>query len=82
MELLWGKGYVLCYKHKFTLAHNLGSNHVNLDMRADMPGNRTSREYRMEEDHCYSSDPAKCNCAEGALNFLGSEWGPPPPPAC
>ena len=79
MELIWEKGFVLYYKEKFTLAHNLGGSHVNLDMRSDMPGNRDSREYRMQEDQCLTTNPAICKCAEGSLDFLGSEWGPPPP---
>ena len=51
---------------------------MNLDMRSDLPGNLVCREMRMLEDQCQSSNPAICRCAEGSLDFLGSEWGPPP----
>ena len=82
VELLWEKGFVLCYKNKFNLAYNLESSHVNLNMRSDMPGNLASREMRMQEDQCLSTNSAICKCAEGSLDFLSSEWGPPPPPSC
>ena len=68
----------MCYKEKFNLAFTLGSNTLNLNMRADMPGSVVSREYRMSEDQCTNNAAANCKCAEGSLDFLGLEWGPPP----
>ena len=47
-------------------------------MRADMPGSAVSREYRSSEDQYTNSGTTICKCAEGSLDFLGSEWGPPP----
>ena len=70
LDLLWDKGFALCY--------NLGSNILSLNMRADMPGSVANREYRMSEDQCTNTAAANCKCAEGSLDFLSSEWGPPP----
>ena len=78
LDLLWEKGFALCYKEKFNLAFALGSNTLTLNMRADMPGSAASREYRSSEDQCTNSATTICKCAEGSLDFLGSEWGPPP----
>merc|ERR1711867_360564 len=55
-----------------------GSNVLTLNMRADMPGSEDQREYRQYEDLCTHTGEVDCKCAETALDFLGSEWGPPP----
>ena len=78
MDLLWDKGYALCYKEKFNLAHVAGGHVLTLNMRSDMPGSEANREFRMQEDLCTNSGTTPCKCAENALDFLGSEWGPPP----
>ena len=73
MDLLWDKGYALCYKERFNLADFTGSNVLTLNMRADMPGSEANREDRMCEDLCAHTGEANCKCAESALDFLGSE---------
>ena len=77
LDLLWDKGYALCYKEKFNVAYLSGSSVLNL-MRADMPGSEAYREYRQRVDLCTHTGEADCKCAETALDFLGSEWGAPP----
>ena len=73
MDLLWDKGYALCYKEKFNLAYVAGSNVLNINMRADMPGSEPHKEYRLREDLCSNTGNTNCKCAEGALDFLSSE---------
>ena len=46
-------------------------------MKTDMLGSDIQKEMLMSEDLC-STGRIDCRCAEGALDFLGAEWGPPP----
>ena len=78
MDLLWDKGFALCFKDRFNAAFFAGTNNLTINMRSDMPGSEASREYRQKEDLCTHTGDLNCKCAEGNLNFLGSEWGPPP----
>ena len=81
LQTLWDKGYTLCYKEKFRQATNVGSNVLTLDMRADMPGKSghvksmiaVTEDLDQEQDHV-----PECKCADTALNFFGSKWGPAP----
>ena len=43
-----------------------------------MPDSDFRRECRLNEDLSNHTGDLNCKCAEGNLNFLGSEWGPPP----
>ena len=47
-------------------------------MKTDMLGSDIQKEMLMSEDLCSSGGKVDCRCAEGALDFLGKEWGPPP----
>ena len=78
MDLLWDKGFALCYKDRFNAAYFAGTNNLTINMRTDMPDSDNRREYRMNEDLSNHTGDLSCNCAVGNLNFLGSEWGPPP----
>ena len=78
LDLLWDKGFALCYKEKFHLAYAAGSNVLNISMRTNMLGSDTQKEHLMSEDLCTNTGKVDCKCAEGALDFLGNEWGPPP----
>ena len=82
LQLLWDKGYTLRYKEKFRQASAIGSNVLSLNMRADMPGKEGHVKHMIsvtedlvepEQDHV-----PECRCSDTSLNFLGSEWGPPP----
>ena len=46
-------------------------------MKTDMLGSDIQKEMLMSEDLC-STGRIDCRCTEGALDFLGAEWGPPP----
>ena len=73
LDLLWDKGYALCYKEKFNVAYFSGSNVLNINMRADMPGSEAHREYRQHEDICTHSRNINCKCSDSFLSFLRSE---------
>ena len=68
---------MLCRKEKFRLAYSAGSQVFSISMKTDMLGSDIQKEMLMSEDLC-STGRIDCRCAEGALDFLGAEWGPPP----
>ena len=81
LQLLWDKGYTLCYKEKFRQATTIGSNVLTLNMRADMPGKagHVRSMISVTEDPEQEQDQVpKCKCSDNALNFLGSELVPAP----
>merc|ERR1712101_65690 len=49
-----------------------------LMVRLLVPDSDNRREYRMNEDLSNHTGDLSCSCAVGNLNFLRSEWGPPP----
>ena len=78
LDLLWDKGFALCYKERFSAAYFAGTTNLTINMRTDMPDSDFRRECRLNEDLSNHTGDLNCKCAEGNLDFLGSEWGPPP----
>ena len=63
MNLLWDKGFALCFKDRFYAAFLAGTNLTT--MRSDMPGSEASREYRQKEDLCTHINQDKIKCVLG-----------------